>query len=195
MRNAGIDKILLYCIKEFDRFCKSYLLEARRLSDSGKKEERVVAESKGDLIGRLWLRQPLLMDRLSVPRIFALLYQSRKEIPLGCLLERFGTLQTIAPSTVSKENLWLNYSTVTGALNFMRVSAPRGDSNELIDRRSEGKTRLMWRVAVIALRKLFALLLKKNNISYTNRRLAQSEDIRSTESIFTGMGLTMNPGP
>lgn len=31
------------------------------------------------------------------------------------------------------------------------------------------------------LKKLFALLLKKNNISCTSRRLAQSEDIRSTE--------------
>lgn len=56
-----------------------------------------------------------------------------------------------------KENLWLNYSTVTGALNFMRVLAPGGDSNvrlqwELIDGRSEGKTRLIWRVAVVALR-------------------------------------------
>lgn len=28
-----------------------------------------------------------------------------------------------------KENLWLNYSTVTGALNFIRVLAPGGDSN------------------------------------------------------------------
>ncbi|CDM26613.1 unnamed protein product [Penicillium roqueforti FM164] len=39
----------------------------------------------------------------------------------------------------------------------MRVLAPGGDSNvrlqwELIDGRSEGKTRLIWRVAVVALR-------------------------------------------
>ena len=52
-----------------------------------------------------------------------------------------------------KENLWLHYSTVTGALNFM-VSAPRGNSNvrlrwELIYRRDEGH--LMWKALVFTL--------------------------------------------
>ena len=42
-----------------------------------------------------------------------------------------------------EENLWLDYSTVTRALNFMKVSALGGDSNvrlrwELIDGRGEG---------------------------------------------------------
>ncbi|CAG7985253.1 unnamed protein product [Penicillium nalgiovense] len=56
-----------------------------------------------------------------------------------------------------EENLWLGYPTVTGVLNFMKVSAPRGDSNlrlqwELIDGRSEAKAHLMWRVSVVAIR-------------------------------------------
>jgi hypothetical protein len=56
-----------------------------------------------------------------------------------------------------EENLWLDYSMVTGALNFMKVSAPGGDSNvrlqwDLIDEHNEGKVHLMWRVSVIASR-------------------------------------------
>ena len=54
-----------------------------------------------------------------------------------------------------EENLWLDYSTVTRALNFIKVLAPRGNSNvrlqwELIDGRSEGH--LMRKVLVVALR-------------------------------------------
>jgi hypothetical protein len=46
----------------------------------------------------------------------------------------------------------MDYSTVTGILNLMRVSVPEGDSNvylrwELIDERSGEKPRLMWRVS------------------------------------------------
>ncbi|CAG8274507.1 unnamed protein product [Penicillium olsonii] len=185
-------------------------------------KERVVAESKGDLTGSLWLSQPLLMDRVSVPGIawncainpwFSSVEETVFQLsesheasaePLGGFFDLqtkaetmrnksiFVTLQpkdekflTVCPiisvqegdtlgvfageiryssdySAVygipgPEENLWLDYSTVTEALNFMRVSAPGGDSNvrlqwELIDGRSEGKTRLMWRVSVVALR-------------------------------------------
>jgi hypothetical protein len=66
MRNAGIHKILLYCTREFDRFCKSYLLEAgatlvemvrlweERFSFHIKQPEKQVAEeSKSGSAGRL----------------------------------------------------------------------------------------------------------------------------------------------
>lgn len=234
MRNAGVDKILLYRTKEFDRFCKSYsseagasLIEIVRLWEERygfyikQLEERVVAESKGDLTGRLWLSQPLLMDRVSVPGLAwncalnpwfssveeTVFQLSGSHEASAETLGGFFDLQTKAETMRNKsifvtfqpkdekfltvcpiisvqegdtlgvfageiryssdysavygipgpeENLWLDYSTVTGALNFMRVSAPGGDSNvrlqwELIDGRSEGKPRLMWRVSVVAL--------------------------------------------
>ncbi|KAJ6112313.1 hypothetical protein N7523_008374 [Penicillium sp. IBT 18751x] len=55
------------------------------------------------------------------------------------------------------ENLWLDYSTVTGALNLMSVSRPGEDSNvrldwELMSERKGEKSFLMWRVTVRALR-------------------------------------------
>ncbi|KAJ5993337.1 hypothetical protein N7451_009061 [Penicillium sp. IBT 35674x] len=58
-----------------------------------------------------------------------------------------------------EENLWLDYSMVTGVLNFMKVSAPGGDSNvrlqwDLIDERNEGKAHLIWRVTAAALREI-----------------------------------------
>jgi hypothetical protein len=46
---------------------------------------------------------------------------------------------------------------------------------------SYGESQLLQFVQFNHLQKLFALLLKKNNISCTSRRLAQSEDIRNTE--------------
>ena len=56
-----------------------------------------------------------------------------------------------------EDNLWLDYSMVTGILNFMKVSPPGGDSNvrlqwDLIDERNEGKAHLVWRVSVVASR-------------------------------------------
>ncbi|KAJ6003885.1 hypothetical protein N7540_013167 [Penicillium herquei] len=235
MRNAGVDKILLYRTKEFDRFCKSYsseaetsLIEIVQLWEEKygfyikQLEERVAEESKGDLTGRLWLSQPLLTDRLSVPEdswncavnpwfssveetVFQLSgsYEPSAE-PLGGFFDLkakaenmrnksiFVTLQprkdmflTVCPiisvqegdtlglfsgeiryssdyNTVygipgPEQNIWLDYSRVTGALNLMRVSAPGAESNvrlqwELIDGRSEGNADLMWRVSVVALR-------------------------------------------
>ncbi|KAL2695917.1 hypothetical protein AAEP93_003217 [Penicillium crustosum] len=233
MRNAGVDKILLYRTKEFDRFCKSYSSEAgaslvkmvrnweKRYAFHIKQlEERVAEESKGGFTGRLWLSQPLVADRLSVPEnawnsainpwsssveetvfqlsgshepsavtlggffdlqpkaetmrnksIFVIL-QPKDDVFLtvcpiisvqeGDTLGRFaGVIRYSSECSVvygipgPEENLWLDYSTVTGALNFMKVSAPGGDSNvrlqwELIDGRSEGH--LMWKVSVVALR-------------------------------------------
>jgi hypothetical protein len=184
----------------------------------------VVAESKGDLTGRLWLSQPLLMDRVSVPGIawncainpwFSSLEETVFQLsgsheasaePLGGFFDLQTKAETMRNKSIfvtfqpkdekflrvcpivlvqegdtfgafageiryssdysavygipgPEENLWLDYSMVTGALNFMRVSAPGGDSNvrlqwELIDGRSEGKPRLMWRVSVVALREI-----------------------------------------
>ncbi|KAJ6166908.1 hypothetical protein N7470_002355 [Penicillium chermesinum] len=56
-----------------------------------------------------------------------------------------------------EENLWLDYSTLTGALNLMSVSRPGEDSNvrldwELIGEQKGEKPFLMWRVTVRALR-------------------------------------------
>ncbi|KAJ5751370.1 hypothetical protein N7533_008398 [Penicillium manginii] len=77
MRSAGVDKILLYRTKEFDRFCKSYsseagaaLVEMVRLWEENygfyikQLEESVAEQSKGDLTGRLWLSQSFVADRL-----------------------------------------------------------------------------------------------------------------------------------
>lgn len=68
MRNAGVDKILLYRTKEFDRFYKGYtseerssLIETVRLWEEKyssyikQLENQVTQESQGDLTGRLWL--------------------------------------------------------------------------------------------------------------------------------------------
>ena len=233
MRSAGVDKILLYRTKELDRFCKSYSSEAgaslvemvqnweeRYAFHIKQLEERVAEESKGDFTGRLWLSQPLVADRLSIPEnawnsainpwfssveetVFQL---SGSHEPSAVTLGGFFDLQPKAETMRNKsifitlqpkddvflkvcsiisvqegdtlgifagairyssdyndvygipspeENLWLDYSTVTGALNFMKVSAPGGDSNvrlqwELIDGRSEGH--LLWKVSVVALR-------------------------------------------
>ncbi|KAJ5283332.1 hypothetical protein N7505_001312 [Penicillium chrysogenum] len=235
MRNAGVYKILLYRTKEFDRFCKSYsseagasLVEMVRVWEEKygfhikQLEERVAEESKGDLTGRLWLSQPLVADRLSVPEVAwnsainpwsssveeTVFQLNGSHEPSAVPLGGFFDLQPKAETTRNKsifvtlqpeddvflkvcpiisvqegdnlgvfagviryssecsvvygipgpeENLWLDYSTVTGVLNLMRVSAPGGDSNvrlqwELIDGRSEGQVHLMWRVSVVALR-------------------------------------------
>ncbi|KAJ5471552.1 hypothetical protein N7530_008909 [Penicillium desertorum] len=174
MRNAGVYKILLYRTKEFDRFCKSYSSEAgaslvRMVRDWEEKygfhikqlEERVAEESKGDLTGRLWLSQPLVADRLSVPEVAwnsAILQRRGNSLPTERITRTVScTARVVYGIPGPEENLWLDYSTVTGVLNFMRVSAPGGDSNvrlqwELIDGRSEGQVHLMWRVSVVALR-------------------------------------------
>ncbi|CAG7960399.1 unnamed protein product [Penicillium nalgiovense] len=140
MRNAGVHKTLLYRIKEFDRFCKSYLLESRA--------------SLGVSTGRLWLSQPLIADRLSVPKIawntaIDLWFSSVEET----VFQLSGLHELLAISLVIRyslersvvydipgpeENLWLDYPTVTGW--------------ELIDGRSEAKAHLMWRVSVVAIR-------------------------------------------
>ncbi|KAJ5742535.1 uncharacterized protein N7511_011267 [Penicillium nucicola] len=220
MRNAGVDKILLYRTKDFDRFCKSYSSEAgaslvKMIRDWEERyafhikqlEERVAEESKGDFTGRLWLSQPLVADRLSVSEnawnsainlwsssveetVFQL---SGSHEPSAVALGGFFDLQPKAETMRNKsifvtlqlkddvfltacpiisvqegdtlgrfageiryssdysavygipgpqENLWLDYSMVTGLLNLMKVSAPGGDSNvrlqwELINGRSE----------------------------------------------------------
>ncbi|CDM27577.1 unnamed protein product [Penicillium roqueforti FM164] len=144
MRNAGVDKILLYRTKEFDRFCKSYSSEAGA-SLVEMLEERVAEESKGDFIGRLWLSQPLVADRLSVPEIA---WNSAINLWFSSVEETIFQLSgSHEPSAIPL---------VTGVLNFIRVSAPGGDSNvrlqwELIDGQSEGQVYLMWRVSVVAL--------------------------------------------
>lgn len=58
-----------------------------------------------------------------------------------------------------KEKLWLDYSKVTGVINFMKVLAPGGDSNvrlqwNPIDECEEGKAHLKWRVTAVALREI-----------------------------------------
>ncbi|BDD62667.1 hypothetical protein MAP00_007629 [Monascus purpureus] len=74
-----------------------------------------------------------------------------------------GMIRYSAPCNVTygvpgpEESLWLNYSTVTGALNLMSVSRPGEDSNvcldwELMSERKGEKPFLMWRVTVRALR-------------------------------------------
>ncbi|KAJ5900370.1 uncharacterized protein N7473_004440 [Penicillium subrubescens] len=71
MRKMGVDKILLYRTKEFDRFCKTYpsedgasLVQMVRLWEDmyglqiKQLESRVIQESMGDLTGRLWPSEP-----------------------------------------------------------------------------------------------------------------------------------------
>ncbi|KAF3386947.1 hypothetical protein F1880_000445, partial [Penicillium rolfsii] len=234
MRQAGVDKILLYRTKEFDRFCKSdpsdagaSLVEIVRLCENTyglqikQLENRVTRESMGDFTGRLWLGQPNLAERLKIPEAAwnnasnpwfsneeAITFQSSR--PHEPSFAKFGGFLDLHPGAeamrnksifvtiLSDENnffsvcpiisvqegdflrvfagkirysghcnatygvpgpegLWLDYSTVTGALNLMGVARPGNDSNvrldwELINERKEGKSFLMWRVAVRALR-------------------------------------------
>lgn len=80
MRKAGVDKLLLYRTKEFDRFCTEYpedtgpSLVEKVLSWEqtygpliAQLEDRVTKASKGDLTGRSWLSQPEVAERLEVP--------------------------------------------------------------------------------------------------------------------------------
>jgi hypothetical protein len=79
MRKMGVDKILLYRTKEFDRFCKTYpsedggsLVQMVRLWEDmyglqiKQLESRVTQQSMGDLTGRIWLSQPVLAERLKI---------------------------------------------------------------------------------------------------------------------------------
>ncbi|KAA8648116.1 hypothetical protein EYZ11_012048 [Aspergillus tanneri] len=55
------------------------------------------------------------------------------------------------------ENLWLDYSQVTGTLNLMQVSQPGGDANvrlhwELVDEQYDSDSSMSWRVSVRATR-------------------------------------------
>lgn len=235
MRQAGVDKILLYRTKEFDRFCKSYpsdagasLVEMVRLWEHmyglqiKQLENRVTRESMGDFTGRLWLGQPNLAERLKIPEVAwdnarnpwfsdeeAVAFQSsgshepsfaqfggfldlhsgaeamrNKSIFVTVLLKEnnffsvcpiisvqegdflgvfsgkirySGHCNVIYGIPGPEKGLWLDYSTVTGALNLMGVSRPGDDSNvrlnwELINERKGEKRFLMWRVAVRALR-------------------------------------------
>ncbi|KAJ5971804.1 uncharacterized protein N7479_001722 [Penicillium vulpinum] len=179
MRNAGVDKILLYRTKEFDRFCKSYSSEAgaslvemvrnweKRYAFHIKQlEERVVEESKGGFTGRLWLSQSLVADRLRVPEnawnsatnpwfssveetVFQL---SGSHEPSAVTLGGFFDLQPKA-ETMRNKSIFVILQPKDDV--FLTVSAPGGDSNvrlrwELIDGRGEGH--LMWKVSVVALR-------------------------------------------
>ncbi|CAG7952913.1 unnamed protein product [Penicillium nalgiovense] len=152
MRNAGVHKTLLYRIKEFDRFSKSYSLE------TGASDRLSVPKITWNTAIDLWfssveetvfqlsgLHEPSAVSLGDTLRVFARVIRYS--------LERSVVYDIPGP----KENLWLDYPTVTRVLNFMKVSAPRGDSNvrlqwELIDGRSEAKAHLMWRVSVVAIR-------------------------------------------
>ena len=80
MRNAGVNKILLYRTKRFDSFCKvprtnteaSHTEIALRWEEIygphiALLEARVDEECDGGLSGRSWLQQPFIADRLHVP--------------------------------------------------------------------------------------------------------------------------------
>lgn len=80
MREAGIDRILLYRTTEFNAFCEQFPSDAEStLVDTvmsweqeygphiGRLEDRIREASKGDLTGRSWLKQPNIADRLKVP--------------------------------------------------------------------------------------------------------------------------------
>ncbi|KAJ5346778.1 uncharacterized protein N7506_000031 [Penicillium brevicompactum] len=235
MRRTGVEKILLYRTKEFDRFCKSYPSEAemplsekvRRWEDKygmqiKQLESRVTQESMGDFGGRLCLTQPHVAERLNIPMAAwnnagnpwfsyqeAIAFQfSGPHEPSTAQLGGYFDLRpgsdtmrnksifvTILPKEKAffsvcsiiavqegdflgnfsgmirysgrcndtygipgpKENLWLDYSTVTGTLNLMGVSRPGDDSNvrldwELFEDRKGEKSCLMWKVAVRAVR-------------------------------------------
>jgi hypothetical protein len=235
MRKMGVDKILLYRTKEFDRFCKSCsaddatsLVQMVRNWENiyglqmGQLESRVTQESMGDLTGRSWLSQPVLAERLKISDVAwnsagnpwlsdkeAVAFQSigphepsfaqfggfldlhpgaeamrNKSIfvtilpkdknffsvcPIisvqeGDFLGIFaGMIRYSEPCNVTygvpgpEENLWLDYSALTGALNLMSVSRPGEDSNvrldwELIGEQKGEKLFSMWRVTVRALR-------------------------------------------
>ncbi|KAL7649271.1 hypothetical protein ACMYSQ_012260 [Aspergillus niger] len=237
MRRMGVDKILLYRTKEFDRFCKTYpsedgaslvqmvwLWEDMYGLQIKQLESRVIQQSIGDHTGRLWLSEPNVADRLKIPHSAwdsgsnpwhsdeeAINFQSRtphqpsstqfggffdlysggegmrnKSIfvtilpkdknffsvcPIisveegDCLGVFAGVIRYSGLCNVTygvpgpEESLWLDYSTVTGALNLMGVSRPGEDSNvrldwELISERKSEKPVLMWRVTARAIRSI-----------------------------------------
>jgi hypothetical protein len=79
MRNAGVDRILLYRTKEFDNFCHEYpkdtepsLLETIQRWDEiygphiKQLESRVTKENEGDYAGKSWLSQSHVAARLNI---------------------------------------------------------------------------------------------------------------------------------
>jgi hypothetical protein len=79
MRNAGVDRILLYRTKEFDNFCHEYprdtepsLLETIQRWDEiygphiKQLESRVTKENEGDYAGKSWLNESHVSARLSI---------------------------------------------------------------------------------------------------------------------------------
>ncbi|CEL01161.1 hypothetical protein ASPCAL00750 [Aspergillus calidoustus] len=82
MREAGVEKILLYRTKEFDSYCKVYPKTAEKaLCDLIKSwemvykthidrlEKQALSWSQGDFMGRSWLQQPLVAKQLDVPEL------------------------------------------------------------------------------------------------------------------------------
>ncbi|KJZ70773.1 hypothetical protein HIM_09823 [Hirsutella minnesotensis 3608] len=276
MREAGVDKILFYRTKEFDRFCEQHGTDAEptlvQTVLSWEKiygphieqlEERAKRESQGDLSGRFWLTQPHIAKRLNVPEtswnngrnmwfsvaeeehfksgagpaqvtsdqlgglldihtaegrnqnksIFVSLLPRDENFLSVCpiitiqegdflgvfagtirYLEKKNSMYGIPGHSANLENLWLDYSHVTGILNQMRVSPPNGDANvclqwELFEG-SEGEAcPPAWRVAVRALRtiKPFEELVRAapNSEQYLrHRKLAHARRgyIKSTDA-------------
>uniref|UniRef100_A0A1Y1LNA0 Uncharacterized protein n=3 Tax=Photinus pyralis TaxID=7054 RepID=A0A1Y1LNA0_PHOPY len=81
MREAGIDRILLYRTPEFNSFCEKFPSDAEStLVDTvmswekeygpqiGRLEDRIKEASRGDRTERSWLNQPNIADRLEVPK-------------------------------------------------------------------------------------------------------------------------------
>jgi hypothetical protein len=79
MRNAGVDRILLYRTKEFDSFCHKYpkdtepsLVETIQQWDKlysphiKQLESRVTKQNEGDYAGKLWLSQSHVAARLNI---------------------------------------------------------------------------------------------------------------------------------
>ncbi|KAL2802117.1 hypothetical protein BJX63DRAFT_133904 [Aspergillus granulosus] len=82
MREAGVEKILLYRTKEFDSYCKVYPKAAEKsLCDLVKSwemvykthidhlENQAITWSQGDFTGRSWLQQPHVAKQLVVPEL------------------------------------------------------------------------------------------------------------------------------
>ncbi|KAJ5350293.1 hypothetical protein N7541_008020 [Penicillium brevicompactum] len=196
MREAGVDKILLYRTKEFDSFCRGDSKRLSYLSNLQVLERLKVPEPSWNNASNEWavnaeeeiFRQrsskSISTDILGTPHGDESVYEGGSDksafitllpkddetlfvssiVPIceGDTLGIFaGTIRLSEDFNVTHgisgpaENLWLDYSQVTGALNQMQVSEPGGNANvclrwEAFHGDNATEPCISWRVSVKA---------------------------------------------
>ncbi|KID93914.1 hypothetical protein MAJ_10127, partial [Metarhizium majus ARSEF 297] len=172
MRKAGVTNILLYRTQEFDNFCAGWPSgEESALVQKVLFWEKIYGalEASSDILGGLFDIQAASEENkdksISVnflpgdERLYVIpIIGIRKDDLLGIFAGHIRYSESFEAThgiRGPRQNLWLDYSRVTGVLNLMRVLPPGGTANvrlvwELYE--LEGESQLEWRVSVRATR-------------------------------------------